>query len=139
MKPECLSAKAQEWIRRNFSADAAAVTPVAPPAPNKRDLRAEKALQNEFEQWLRLNGYMYRREPTHKATTAPVGCTDFLIVLPGARVCWIEYKTETGRLRPEQEAYHEQLRALGHNVYVCRSLPEAIQCLRDAKSSRKRS
>lgn len=110
-----------------------APVPLAEEIPDKHDLRAEKALQNEFEQWLRLSGYMYRREPMHKATMAPTGHPDFTLYLDRGITAFVEYKTETGVVSPEQEAYHTQLRALGHCVYVCRSLPEAIRCLRDSE------
>ena len=53
------------------------------------------------------------------------GTPDLLVMLPG-RVVWIELKSPTGRLTATQRRWHEQARRLGHTVYVCRSIGEAL-------------
>lgn len=47
-----------------------------------------------------------------------VGYPDRLIVLPGSCVVWIELKSKGRRPTRIQLARHEQLRALGHSVFV---------------------
>ena len=42
---------------------------------------------------------------------------------------WIEMKTATGRVSPEQKEWHEQLRRSGYAVAVCRSAEEAIETI----------
>jgi len=42
---------------------------------------------------------------------------------------FIELKTPTGRLSPEQKIYHEQLSRNGYRVAVCRSLDEAVKTI----------
>ena len=110
-------------------------TPPSQEAINKADYRAEKALQEEFESWLRLNGYLYRREPMHKATDAPRGHPDFTVYTVNGRTVLVEYKTATGQLSEAQRKYHAELIALGHTVFLCRSLPFAIDCLRQVEKS----
>ena len=96
----------------------------------KADARAEKGLQNEFEQWLLLHGYMYYRVPMHKRSMLPAGYPDFTIWLDVAKILWIEYKTEVGQLSPDQTEYHRQLQERGHAVFLSRSLRYSIDCLR---------
>jgi hypothetical protein len=43
----------------------------------------------------------------------------------------LEFKTDTGRLGPEQEAWHPLLRRYGYAVVVVRSAAEALALLRD--------
>lgn len=95
----------------------------------KADARAERQLQNEFESWLRLNGYLYRREPMHKATMAPPGHPDFTVYAANGKTVFFEWKTLAGRLSDEQKEYHRQLKELGHAVFVVRSLEAAKYCL----------
>lgn len=52
-----------------------------------------------------------------------------------ARGAWhglrLEFKTESGRVRPEQKAWHERLRANGYRVEVVRSAEQAVLLLID--------
>ena len=103
--------------------------------PNKADVRAEKFLQEEFEQWLLLHGYFYYRVPMHKRSMLPLGYPDFTVWLGEAKILWIEYKTETGQLSPEQAEYHRQLQERGHVVFTSRSLRFSIDCLRAVENA----
>ena len=44
--------------------------------------------------------------------------------LPDIHGLFLELKTTTGRLSPEQEVYHQRLSEAGYKVVVCRSLDE---------------
>jgi hypothetical protein len=50
---------------------------------------------------------------------------------------WIEHKTKTGVLSPEQKVWHGLLKSCGHNVIVSRSFEESraavIEHLEDVK------
>ncbi len=99
-------------------------------SPTKADVRAERALQDEFEQWLRLHGYLFHRAPMHTRSLLPLGHPDFTIYAANGRTVLIEYKTATGKLSPDQIDYHRQLQERGHAVFTSRSLQFSIDCLR---------
>ena len=40
---------------------------------------------------------------------------------------WYEIKTKTGKTRNAQDKFHEELRKLGHLVFVVRSVEQAVQ------------
>lgn len=44
---------------------------------------------------------------------------------------FIEFKTATGRLSPEQEVYHEVLQKHGYMVRVCRSVRDCLSAVSD--------
>ena len=54
------------------------------------------------------------------------------MLLVRERVVWIELKSETGRLSPEQAAWIDALKAAGQEVYVWRpdQWPEIREVLR---------
>lgn len=65
-----------------------------------------------------------------KAMGLKKGVADILLIPRGRCACWIELKTATGRLSPEQRALHARLRDLGCLVAVCRSVDEVEGVLR---------
>jgi hypothetical protein len=56
-----------------------------------------------------------------KATGLTPGEPDLRLYLTGGRMLFIEYKTTTGRLSPEQRERHALLRALGFQVEVIKA------------------
>jgi hypothetical protein len=76
--------------------------------------------------WYVVHSRMDRR------TTCIVGQTDCIIAVPGGRTLWLELKTRTGKLRPEQAAAQAWLLKLGHRHAVCRSPAEIEAALRGA-------
>jgi hypothetical protein len=79
--------------------------------------------------WLRLEGA--RRGPPDLVLTVPRakwgGITD-----PRNHSfagLFLELKTPTGRLSPEQKIFHEHLTKNGYRVAVCRSLDEAVKTI----------
>lgn len=52
------------------------------------------------------------------------GMPDVVIALAGARVVWIENKSLRGRLSKDQRDMHAVLRALGHTVFVARTIDQ---------------
>ena len=62
-----------------------------------------------------------------------VGSADLVGFIHGAaRALFIEVKTSTGRISPEQHAWIEFVRSKGAAAYVVRSVPEALAALEDA-------
>lgn len=49
------------------------------------------------------------------------GAPDRLVLFPGGVVAWVELKSETGKLRPEQEREHERFIKFGQRVVVIRT------------------
>ena len=54
------------------------------------------------------------------------GTPDIFFCLPGGKVAWLEMKNAKGRLTPEQEAFRDGVRKLGHEWAMARSVDEAI-------------
>jgi Holliday junction resolvase len=54
-----------------------------------------------------------------------------LLIHRGSKTVWIEVKTQTGRLRPVQEARISQIRRYGVPVAVCRSVEAALEFVSD--------
>jgi hypothetical protein len=50
-----------------------------------------------------------------------VGMPDRLVVLPGGEICWVELKTPTGKVSPEQLRTHKRLRELDQDVQIFRT------------------
>lgn len=61
----------------------------------------------------------------------PVGVPDLLILIGDSRHFWIEVKTLSGQLSPQQKSFHRRLQKQGDQVFVCRSRDEAIKILKD--------
>lgn len=66
------------------------------------------------------------------------GVPDVMVAIPkgGYHGLFIEFKSAKGRVRPEQAAFHEKLRAQGYCVEVCRDSLEAIKLFQDYLQNR---
>jgi hypothetical protein len=60
---------------------------------------------------------------------APAGTPDLLALLETGETIWIEVKTPTGKLRPEQVAMHERLCDMGHTVIIARGVDDVLDAL----------
>lgn len=58
------------------------------------------------------------------------GGPDRQVLLPGGKVVFIEFKRQGEGLRPEQEAYHDYLRSLEHEVHLCVFAKEALSIIK---------
>src|SRR3954454_7983826 len=59
-----------------------------------------------------------------RALGVRAGVPDLLVWLPGGSGFGVELKAAAGKLSPAQTFWHATLKALGHRVYVVRSLEE---------------
>lgn len=80
------------------------------------------AILNECQRrgWIALHGTMGER------TGRTIGEPDFTIIADAGRVFFVECKSATGKLRPEQAALAAWARKLGHTIYVVRSISEFV-------------
>lgn len=89
----------------------------------------ESAIQKQITEALKLKGYMVFRMNSGMARKnvklCPAGTPDLLALGPG-NMFWIEVKTETGRLRPEQASMHVKLERLGQTVLIARRVEDVL-------------
>lgn len=109
------------------------------PEPTESQLHATVA---QFLDWALMPPAFYTTFPAGwgvltKATAGRLkgsglkrGMPDLQAFYKGKSVC-IELKSHTGRLTPEQQNTHELLRAAGVQVFVCTTLDEVIEALRE--------
>src|SRR5690242_18814977 len=64
-----------------------------------------------------------------KAEGVTSGIPDLALVLPSGRAAFLEVKTQSGRLRPDQEAFGAWARANGVPWAVVRNIDETILAL----------
>jgi hypothetical protein len=80
---------------------------------------------------IRINSGMARAMRTESIVhLAPQGTPDLLVLFPEGKVLWIEVKTRTGRIRPDQVQMHDRLRSLGHDVVILRSADELVELMK---------
>lgn len=61
-----------------------------------------------------------------KAEGVKKGTPDLVLALPEGKVAWLEMKNATGKLQPEQEAFRDKVKLLGHLWGMARSVKEAM-------------
>lgn len=68
------------------------------------------------------------------------GAPDLLVEVQTPRgawlAVWLEVKAPSGRLRPEQEAWHEAARRAGRHVYTVRSVDDALRAIDEVRGLR---
>lgn len=98
----------------------------------KIEARAEKELQREIAQYLRLQGIQFINPPMNKRSMLPEGWPDFSLAYKGKPIA-LECKTATGKLSREQAAMHLLLMADGWTVKTVRSLDEVRNLLKETQ------
>lgn len=77
-------------------------------------VEGEKYLGRKLKEWVKeLGGQSIKLEPLHFT-----GLPDWLVLLPGGRVIFIELKTTGDKPRLIQLKIHDRFRALGFQVEV---------------------
>lgn len=90
------------------------------------DDRLESAVEAECDEALQRAGW-YVREIQNKRRIKK-GFSDRLILRRG-RVVFVEYKTKTGRQRPEQIEFMNEIRAHGGEYRIVRGLEDIMDLL----------
>lgn len=80
----------------------------------------EKDIEEKFRKGVKcIGGRAYKWVSPGNA-----GVPDRIVVLPGRPPIFVELKSETGRLRPQQKAQIKRLRELGQDVRVLYGLQQ---------------
>jgi hypothetical protein len=91
--------------------------------------KEEKVLRKQLIAWLRRNDIDYCSPRTDKKTGILMGISDFFI-WKGTKFCFVELKSEEGKLKPEQLAFTQRQIDQGTPILVTRSLSEACGFIR---------
>lgn len=59
-----------------------------------------------------------------KAMGRRKGAPDMVLLASGGRVVFFEFKSEKGKLSPEQKAFHETIRGWGGVIYIVKSFDD---------------
>lgn len=74
----------------------------------------------------RCNAGRFYTKTGQSVSGLPKGFSDIMAVLPGGRVAFIEVKTDTGKVSPEQTAFIAKMQGLGASAGIARNVPEAL-------------
>lgn len=80
---------------------------------------SEAQWQDQLTSLALLNGYLVYH--THRSDRSQPGYPDLTLVRASPPdVLWVECKTETGRVSPDQQHWLDTLKAAGHDAYLWR-------------------
>lgn len=88
----------------------------------------ESNIESSFRRWCekaKLWTLKLLPNPTKK------GWPDRVVLLPGNKVCWIEFKTKDGDISPHQREIAGMMEGFGHTVYFCRSSSDGQLAVQD--------
>ena len=103
-------------------------------------MTTESLIQNQVRVGLSKAGHTVFRANVGKVRMAdgryfdtglPKGFPDLFGFRPDGRIFFIEVKNETGRVRPEQEKFIEQMRKRGALAGVARSVADAMEIVNE--------
>lgn len=105
-----------ERTQRNVKREVESINPVA----RESDLHDEIEKYCRQKAWICFHGSMAHR------TMRTKGENDFHCLLPNGIVLFVECKTKTGKLTPEQLGLSLWMEKLGHKMHVVRSFKEFL-------------
>ena len=103
-------------------------------------MTTESLIQNQIRVGLSKAGHTVFRANVGKVRTAdgryfdaglPKGFPDLFGFRPDGRIFFIEVKNETGKLRPEQKIFIENIRKRGALAGVARSVEDAMEIVNE--------
>ena len=96
----------------------------------------ESVLQRKIEAWSREWGRPCLSFHQSKAAKRmlPPGWPDVTIIMPNAKVLYLELKSASGRLSDEQKQLKLQFMALGHTIHEVRSYKKFLEVIGNAKT-----
>lgn len=87
----------------------------------------ERAIEDGVRRWCKKKGLPFiKMEPMLYK-----GIPDRLVVLPGGRVLWLEFKTPEGKVTMHQANYINWLVGADHECYVVTSKDQAIELIEE--------
>ena len=101
-------------------------------------MTTESLIQNQIRVGLSKAGHVVFRANVGKVkmqngrwfeTGVPKGFPDLFGFRPDGRIFFIEVKNETGKLRPEQKIFIEQMKKRGALAGVARSVEDAMEII----------
>ena len=101
-------------------------------------MTTESLIQNQIRVGLSKAGHTLFRVNVGKVkmqngrwfeTGVPKGFSDLFGFRPDGRIFFIEVKNETGKLRPEQKIFIEQMKKRGALAGVARSVEDAMEII----------
>lgn len=101
---------------RNSKKQSDCPNPPCDPVEKESDLHSAISSYCRSKGWLCWHGSM-----VHKAMRT-VGEPDFTILADRGRVFFVECKSKTGKIRPEQQGMIEMAAMNGHSIKICRSM-----------------
>ena len=90
----------------------------------------EKDLHDAILKHCKFNGWPVVHSRMDVPQTAGVGTPDFVIAMPGGVTVWVEAKSATGKIKPEQSAWLAMLMRVGHSAHVVRSMQEFLEVVK---------
>lgn len=103
-------------------------------------MTTESLIQNQIRVAISQAGHMIFRANVGKVRTSdgrvfdtglPKGFPDLFGFRPDGRIFFIEVKNETGKVRPEQKIFIEQMRKRGALAGVARSVEDAMRIVNE--------
>ena len=91
-------------------------------------------LHTPFIKFLRAEGLPYIRARSDRQSTIAKGAQDFTVFF-GPYSLAIEFKTKGSDLDPDQKKWRESMQRVGAQVYVLRSLSDAVELVQSWRST----
>jgi hypothetical protein len=95
----------------------------------------ESELHQQIEDYCRQNGWITLHGSMAHKTYRTKGECDFCCLLPNGRVIFVECKTGSGKLSPEQNAMRAWMEKLKHTMHVVREFSQFVQLTRECLQS----
>lgn len=137
MKPSDLTDKMRAMLPRDAKKVLGVYGLTLEEVLSKREVKTERDIHNQIEQWLRSKGIQFQHERMDRKTRGTVGWPDFTFAwhgtfagVPIAYPVGVEVKGSGGALSPEQELLHIKLRDDGWKVFVVYSFAQLVEELK---------
>ncbi len=126
----CLPEHVRKLLPKESKADLGKQALTMPEIDAKAAVQAEKELHRQLEQWLRLREIPFGTSRMDRKSSFTVGWPDYTLCIKGYAV-FLELKTGSNDLDPEQVVIKDALERAGAIYGVCRSLAQCIEFICD--------
>jgi VRR-NUC domain len=89
----------------------------------------ESKLHEQTVQELRRRRVYFVHSRMDRPSTNNVGTPDFIVAMPNGKTLWLELKTATGKLSPEQQTAQHLLKTACHEHHIVRSYKQLLDVL----------